>query len=226
MRRIRMWVVLVAACALLAACDGMGKAAEDRITAAMPPGAEVLGDKAKLDALAKALTFDAATIDGEYEARLKIRALECAHGYEPGAFTGEEGIRAALTDKDCFAEADAALRQWLGLRRIGLLLAAPPLRPLPKTAPATIEAAEFITEINFAERAGIAVARMSHRYQVLDIASGEILHEGASEGSPVASISPNGRLLVANNRQDAEVREAKTGETLAVFQRVQAYQFH
>lgn len=220
------WVVLVAASALLAACDGIGKTAEDRITAAVPPGAEILGDKAKLDALAKALAFDGGKIDGEYQARLKVRALECAHGYKPGAFAGEEGIRAALTDKDCFAKADAALRQWLGLRRVGLLLAAPPLRPLPTTAPATIEAAEFITEVNFAERAGIAVAQMSHRYQVLDIAGGKILHEGQSDGSPVVSISPNGRLFIANRREDAEVREAETGETLAVFPSVQAYQFH
>src|SRR5688500_10840192 len=89
---------LLALAVLLAGCDGMGKAAEERITAAVPPGAEVLGDKAKLDALAKTLAFDAGKIDGEYQARLKVRALECAHGYEPGAFTGEAGVRDALAD--------------------------------------------------------------------------------------------------------------------------------
>ncbi|MBF6025373.1 hypothetical protein [Lysobacter niastensis] len=210
----------------LSACGGMGKSAEERIGDAMPPGSEVLAAKARLDALGRQQGVDLRTIETEYQARLTNRVVDCAHGYRPSMFSSSERIRTALTDKDCFTRTDAALHDWIMYRRIGALLSAPPLRPLPKTTPAMIVAADRIQGATFAERAGVAVFELSRRFQVVDIASRATISEGETDGSPPVSVSPNGRLFVAGQGSDAQVRDAATGEALATFTGVRPYQFH
>ncbi len=224
-RGLRTPGVMLVALALLGGCGGLGKSAEDRINAAMPVGSAILVARDNLTALAKAQSQDVKQIDDEYAARMQVRALECGHGYAPGMFTADDGIRARLTDKDCFAKADEQLQEWVGMRRIGLLLAASPLRPLPKTPPAMIVAAEQIGEVAFAQRAGIAVVQSNKQYQVIDIGNGDIIHQGHA-GTVALAPSPNGRLFVVANQYDANVLDAETGAVLATFPAVKSYQFH
>lgn len=219
------WAALCVAFGL-SACGAMGKSAEERIGDAMPPGGEVLAAKARLDALGRQQGMDLLAIESEFQARLARRTADCAHGYRPSMFAGSDTIRASLTDPECFVRADAALREWLAYRRIGALLSAPPLRPLPRTAPAVIAAAGTIQGVSFAERAGIAVFELPRRFQVVDLASGATIIQGDTDGSPPLSVSPNGRLFVVGQGSDAQVRDAATGETLATFPGVRSWQFH
>jgi hypothetical protein len=212
------------ACALaLSACSG--GTAEDRINAALPPGTGLLAARDAVVALDPG--GDAgADFEREYQAQLKVRALKCGHGLAPSAFDSAEAIRAKLGDKDCFVAFDRELGEWLGQRRIGRLLAAPPLRPLPAKAPRLLQADAFITEVAFAERAGIAIVQSSDHYQVLDIATGESLGSGVNDGSPSLSPSPNGRMFVTSHGGVALVRDSETGALLARYPGVHPWEFH
>ncbi|MDQ3038761.1 MAG: hypothetical protein M3R16_03005 [Pseudomonadota bacterium] len=205
----------------------MGASSEDRITAAVPVAAETLAAKQAHDDLAKSLGVDTAGMEAEYRSQLKVRALECAHGYTPSALSGEEDIRKALVDKDCFTQADAALLKWIGLRRIGLLLAAAPLRPIPGKAPAMLLAADYISEISFAERAGVALLQSSKAYHVVDMTTGQAIRTApVQSGSPITSLSPNGRLFVAGSGGAATVHESETGTVLATLPGVSSWQLY
>ncbi len=219
--------MLAIACLIvgLAACGRIGKSAEERITDAMPPGSEVLAAKDKLEALATAQSIDVKAIQDEYASRVQRRASECARGYEPSVFSGTDGIREALTDKDCFATTDVALKNWLAYRRIAILLAAPPLRPIPAGAPAMIMAEDDIRSVDFASQAGIALVHTPKQYQVVDIGSGKTLRKEAINGFIGASVSPNGRVFAINTGEDTDIRESESGEVLATFANVRAYQF-
>ena len=212
--------------AALAGCQRLTGSAEDRIGAAMPVSDAAREAKQAFDALAKRQSADAEKTDNEYRDRLKVRALECAHGYAPSPMAGDEAIREALTDRECFARFDESLVQWIGLRHVGLLLAAPPLRPIPATPASLLVAEDFIQEASFAARAGVAVLQSGQRYQVLDLADGKTIYSGAkSGGGPAGSLSPNGRLLVTAEDRDAVVREAETGKALIRFADVRSYAF-
>ena len=218
----------VACClmAALAGCQRLTGSAEDRIDAARPVSDAAREAKLAFDELAKQQSADIGKTNNEYRDRLKVRALECAHGYTPSAMASDEAIREALTDKACFDQFDESLVQWIGIRHVGLLLAAPPLRAIPAKPASLLVADDFIQEANFAARAGIAVLQSGKRYQVLDVADGKVIHSRAkSSGTPVGSLSPNGRLLVSAEDRDAVVREAETGKALIRFADVHSYAF-
>lgn len=216
----------------LAGCDRLsqiGSSAEDRINRAVPVASGTTDSRQAYDDAAKSLSVDTTAMDAEYFARLKVRALECGHGFAPSVMASDDDIRSALTDKDCFAAADAELQQWIGLRRIGLLLSAPPLRPIPATPPAMLVAPDDIREVSFAERAGVALLQSAKQYSVLDLATGESIRTAdVSNSDPITSLSPNGRLFVGGGvgRGDAAVYESTTGEVLATFPGVRSYQLY
>src|SRR5689334_20320417 len=90
----------VLACAVgLSACSVQSP--EDRINAAMPLGTELLAAKDAVDKLDPD-SEAAAEFERAYQAKLKIRAIECGHGQEPSLFASAESIRAGA-DKACFA---------------------------------------------------------------------------------------------------------------------------
>ncbi|WP_162314242.1 hypothetical protein [Pseudoxanthomonas yeongjuensis] len=197
------------------ACQWFGTP-EDRINAAVPLSERATQAKQAFDAAARAQSFDAGRIDNEFHDRLKMRALECAHGYSPSLLQGEAHIRDQLSDTGCFEKFDRSLAQWIGLRHAGLLLAAPPLRPIPtqKIAPYLV-ASERISEASFARQAGIAVLHTAGQHEVFDLGSGERLRQIAREGrSFVVDISDNGRLLSLNQDQATVVLDLEQGKPL------------
>ena len=204
------------ACLLSTAACQRFSAPEDRINAAVPLGEAATRAKQDFDASARAQSFDAGRIDNEFRDRLKMRALQCAHGYSPSLLQGDAHVRGQLSDTDCFGKFDQSLAQWIGLRHAGLLLAAPPLRPIPtqKIAPYLV-ASERISEGSFARRAGIAVLHTARQHEVFDLGSGERLQQIAREGrSFVVDISDNGRLLSLNQDQTTVVLDLEQGKPL------------
>lgn len=228
---LRVWACIGAVLAM-AGCDRlqqMGSSTEDRINQAVPVASETTASKKAYDEAAKSLAVDAAALEAEFGSRLKVRALECGHGYAPSALASDDDIRAALNDKECFAKADTALQQWIGVRRIGLWLAAPPLRPIPAKPPAMLVGADTIQEVSFAERAGVALLQSAKEYRLLDLATGEAISTATvGNGEPITALSPNGRLFVGGGagRGDAAVYESTTGALLATFPGVRSYQFY
>ena len=218
--------LLVAAALALGGCHP-GQSADDRINAALPPGTEIIAARSALDALIKPQSPDARALDIDYSARLKARALECGHGYRPSAFASVEAIRDALVDKDCFAKSDRNLLEWLAGRRIGLLLSAPPLRPVPATAPDLLIASGPVGEVSFAERAGIALVTSGKHFQAIDMGTGATISAGDSDYLPARNLSPNGRLFVLP-REGAriEVRDTQTGAVLATFDQLENNAFN
>jgi len=123
---------------VLALCLSGCGSPEDRINAAIPVDAEVVTAHEAIAAMAGDQSDAVGKIEEEYRARLKVRALTCAPGYAPSMFTSKGMIRVAAGNASCFADADKVLAKWLALRRIGLMLALPALRELPKTPPALL----------------------------------------------------------------------------------------
>ncbi len=210
------FVALACVLFVTTACHRFTASPEDRINAALPLAAETAEVKRAFDAEAIAQSYDAGRIDNEFRDRLKMRALECAHGYSPSWSDGEESIRAQLTDTACFGRFDQSLAQWVGLRHAGLLLAAPPLRPVPAKPASYLVAGDRISEASFARQAGIAVLHTGKRHEVFDLGSGQRLQEIVRSGrSFVVDISDNGRLLSLNQDQETVVLDLERGKPLA-----------
>lgn len=196
-------------------------APEERINAAIPVAGEVSQARQAFHEQAAAQGFDAARIDAEFDSRLKMRALGCAHGYAPSWLEGEDAVRAQLTDTACFDKADHALAQWIGLRHAGLLLAAPPLRPIPAQPAPYLVAAERISEGSFPRQAGIAVLHTDKAHEVFDLGSGQRLRSIPREGrSFVVDVSDNGRLLSLNQDQASVLVDLERGTALARLEQV------
>lgn len=209
------FVALACVLSVTAACHRFATSPEDRINAAMPLAADTAEAKRAFDTLARAQSYDAARIDNEFRDRLKMRALECAHGYSPAWSEGEESVRAQLSDTACFERFDQSLAQWVGLRHAGLLLAAPPLRPIPAKPAPYLVAEDRIAEGSFARQAGIAVLHTSKRHEVFDLGSGQRLQAILRNGrSFVVDISDNGRLLSLNQDQATVVVDLERGKPL------------
>lgn len=188
---------------------------EDRINAAVPVATEVAEAKKAFDLQAATQSFDVSRLDSAFRDRLKVRALECAHGYSPSWLHDEGKVRAELTDTGCFEKSDQELAQWIGLRHAGLLLAAPPLRPIPEQPAPYLVAGERISEGSFARQAGIAVLHTGKQHELFDLGSGERLQQIRREGRNfVVDISDNGRLLSLNQDQSTVVLDLEHGKPL------------
>jgi hypothetical protein len=212
----------------LSACDRLtGATDEYRINAAVAVSAEAREARQALDELGGRLSVDIGKIANEYRDRLKIRALECAHGYSPSLLDSEEKIRAALTDTECFRRFDESLAQWINTRRIGLLLTAPPLRPIPEQPAANLPADGNIVEASFAAKAGVAILQTKKGFQVLDLGTGATIRSvEQTESGLIGAPSPNGRLLVfATKSGDWVVIEAESGAPLMRFAKIRASRF-
>ena len=198
--------------ALLTGCGS----AEDRINAAMPLGADVLAAKEAFDRTAAAASIDAKSADAEYRARLRMRALECARGFEPSLLDTRDSIRESLGDTRCFTEADAELKTWLSVRRAAWLAAMPPLRAAGKTVPGVIAASDRIESVVPAQAAAVALLQLGDRYELVDLSDGSVIRSGG-ERLAVPSLSPNGRVLAVRKSGAIDVVDAEAGDTLASF---------
>jgi hypothetical protein len=201
--------LLVLAC--LAGCSGTP---EDRINAAVPVARDVDTAHADIAGMAKEHAEAVKAVEDEYRGRLKVRALTCAAGFEPSLFADEESIRADVGNADCFAEQDARLAQWLGLRRVSLLLALPPLRPLPAKPIELVTGEEGMTDVAFARNAGVMAMQWKGHVRVVDLATGDAIHDEDTGFRGGLTLSDNGRVLAVGSEDLVQVRSAETGDVL------------
>jgi len=210
--------LLALTAALLAGCGSV----EDRINKAIPVSKDVEVAKAALDKASQDLSSDRRKeLAAQYQSQLKLRVLECSDGYTPSTFASMETIKDEIGNAECFVSADAKLRQWLGMRRAGLLAAMPPLRPVPAQPPAMLVATDRIQNAAVAEQAGVAVLQVGSRYELMDLTDGKTIHIGdQADGKP--ALSPNGRVIVSADDGEARLQDAETGEPLTTLSDVGA----
>jgi hypothetical protein len=103
-----------------------------------------------------------------------------------------------------------------GLARVAELLKAPPLRPVPESIaelrPPYPCGDNLYLTMQFAPMAGVVYFAGRERYAVLDIATGEVIADGA--GLPLGQLSANGRVMTVPVTGGVELRNTETGEVL------------
>ena len=213
-------IAAVVLSALVSGCNGIGRSSEERINAAHPLAESVAKSRAALLVfLDEKDTREREALEAEMESRLKIRALTCGKGIDPGPFDSDEEIRAGIANPGCFEDYDASLTTWLNHRRIAQLLSAPPLRPVPEKAPRFITAAKNIGITWFADDAGVVMLSSARDLEILDLDTNEAIftESGDASGSwqTSARLSPNGRLFLTGKSGSLSIRDTETGEVLA-----------
>jgi len=217
-------VVLVVAMASVGC--GVGRSVDERINAAVPPPPALVASKTALDALARAQPQVAGELEAAYKARMQERARVCARGYLPSAFASASRIHNDLKDKDCFARVDAELKAWLDARRIGLLLAASPLRAIPSLPPTVYQLGGAIESVDFASNAGVALVQEAGRYEAIDLATGATIARGTAPAGYAHALSSNGRVFALGGSGGVEIRETESGAVLATIPRIGPAEFH
>jgi hypothetical protein len=221
----------VALCAALAGCSmrdvaGLWSTPEARINAAVPLADPVRNNHAwLLEATTGAQKKD---VEARFDSRLKLRALNCAQGYAPSFFASADEIRRKVGGSSCFAEADAELARWTGLLRAGIVLARPPLKPVPRSGPAFVLADGFISGAVFAAAAPVALLDVGpgQTIQVVDIETSRPLLREPAASSKIGQLSPNGRLFTVGDNDRLRIRDSETGAVVAELPLVRWHTFH
>jgi hypothetical protein len=166
-------------------------------------------------------------LESQFDARMKLRALNCAKGYSPNLFTSNKSIKKELDNPTCFVDADQELLKWLGFRRLGLILAMPALKPIPTKPPAFIVADSFISSAKFSSNAGIAFLELREGLQVVDIDSGRSLfREARGTRSPLGGFpAANGQVFATSDGDRLKIRESESGAVVLELPFVRAYSF-
>lgn len=220
------WGVGLLAGLSLAGCDfkqATLMSPEDRITAAFPVSETARSARAVL--LEQADEGQKKELTGEFERRLRLRALLCAKGYAPSWLTSPDDIRKTINDNACFTGVDSDITRWLSLRRLGLILAKPPLRAVPSSPPEFTVADGSIQTTRFASKAAVALVTTSQDLEVLDLSSGKTLLREPRGGSMPVAMSRNGRVFVTGDGSQVKVRESETGTVLLELSGVRGEQF-
>lgn len=220
--------VLLASILLVSGCGDFGKPPEDRINEAYVVAESVTQARQALtESLGDADVKRSEAIDAEMASRLKIRALTCGKGHEPGPLDSSEEIRTTIDNADCFIKYDETLKNWLNHRRIESLLSAPPLRPVPEEPPKFITAASDIGMVWFADAAGVVLLSAAGRLEILDVAENKPIfsetHDASQALQSSARISPNGRLFLTGKQGSLAIRDTQTGAELAEYQDVESF---
>jgi hypothetical protein len=204
---------------LLAAAGQAHAAVEDRINEAMPVSKAVDYARSELLRLA-ADSGNRSQVESELNAKLRVRAIDCAQGYAPGPFTSKEEIAARFGATDCFEHHDDELARWIGWRRVGLMVRMPPLRPIPKVSPPYVIGTDYVQQVKFASNAGVVLLWTNRTLELLDLNNGKrIARVEGMGGDTLGELSPNGRVLTLSMPGGTSLIDVETGESLA---RVQA----
>jgi hypothetical protein len=207
----------------LAGCEFLFLDAEGKINAAVPLPQEVQITKGEL--LSKAPAEQKKKIENEFASKLKLRALTCAKGYSPSRFASIEKVQKDLPDRSCFNEEDANIARWIGMRRVAVMLAEPPLKPLPATAPKFIVGDAFIQGVQFAQQAGVVLLETMQSLQLLELESGKTIFKLPKSDSQMGFLSPNGRLFTSGVIGRVSIRSAETGAVILEVPKARAHNF-
>ncbi|OGB23825.1 MAG: hypothetical protein A3I66_20745 [Burkholderiales bacterium RIFCSPLOWO2_02_FULL_57_36] len=203
-------------------CDVGIFSPEGKINAAIPPASEIT--LAKNDLLAAAPSDQRKSLEQEFSGRLKLRALSCSKGYSPSWLASTEQILKKFPSRTCFNEADADIAKWIGLRRTGILLAMPSLRPIPAAPAKYLIGDGHIQSAVFAEKAGVALFVTQKSLQIIDMELGKPLFEEPKPAGQSGALSPNGRLFTSGADGRVKIRSAETGAVLVELAKLRGHE--
>jgi hypothetical protein len=206
--------------ALLAIPGGCLASVEDRINEAVPLPKSLEYAKGELLRLA-ADSGDRGPVELQINAKLRVRALECAQGYAPGPFTSKEEIAAHFGVSDCFERSDDAFATWIGWRRVGILVKMPAIRPIPNSTPPFVVGSDYIQQVRFASNAGVVLLWTNRSIELIDLNNGKrVSHFEGLGGDVVGELSPNGRVLPTSFPGGTLLIDIESGESLARVQSI------
>lgn len=198
------WVVVIGWAWALVGCERVSEltlSRDGKVTAAYPLPPEVrVAQEGLLNRLANDAN-GAQALKAQIDAQLQIRALTCSAGRDIGRFTSVASVRGMGLDRDCFAKQDQELQRFLGLRTLGLVLAQPPLQPLPQSSGWVAlegQGQGRARAIAPASQAGVAlVVDAEGQARLVSLARGETVSTMSAPrvfGSGGWKLSPNGRI--------------------------------
>ncbi|MGQ3055461.1 MAG: hypothetical protein ACT6S0_27035 [Roseateles sp.] len=219
----RVLVVLVVACAL-SGCDKLTApftASTDRIGKAFPVSEEVQLGMSKLLASVAGDDKETRSLQEQYGRLLQVRALTCTAASGIGRFDTPSDIRKKIQDGSCFREQDAQLVDWVGLRRVSVLLGKPPLYPrvelhARQALPAEKNKGAGTVGIVTSAESNVALLKSgSGTFNAVRLPDGKPIQTFtvANNSRPGFSLSPNGRVLAAPSDTSPGLRliEVETG---------------
>lgn len=218
---------IVAVVCLLVGCASHGVSlseSEKKVNAAFPVIAEVQSAKAAAFELASRAQKN--EIDAQLNTRLRQRALNCAKEYSPPPSASEVEIREKLNNPSCFAAADKEIVAWLALRKTGLILALPPLVPIPAIPPSLILSDTNIQDARFADKAGVALLRTQRETELVDLGTMQRILGLPSSPAKPGPLSPNGRLFITSDAGQLSIRDTLTGTVISEIPSVWPWEFH
>ncbi len=191
-------------------------AVEDRINDAVPLSKAAQYARSQLLELA-AETGHREQLEAELNAKLRVRAIECAAGYTPSPFVSHEEIAAHFSGTDCFERKDEELARWIGWRRVWIMVRMPPLRPVPTVVPRYLVGTDYIQQIRYGSSSGVLLLWTYRTIELLDMSNGKrISHIEGAGGNMPGELSPNGRVLtLPAPGSDMSLVDVETGESLA-----------
>lgn len=222
---VRRYFFTLLCLSLLSGCDVRDRflSTEDRINAAQPPRASTERTLTLLREEAKSNFAISKPVEVGYLSRMRVRAVECSNGFQPGITTTREEIQGKL-NASCLTRRDEELERWAGLLRAGLLSAKGPLRPIPIGFPPSIAMNEAVARASFADDAGIALLELQTEVAMVSLKDSAVLfREKRARNSVYGALSPNGRLFLSGDATKSSVRSTETGEALVDLPDVQAY---
>lgn len=205
---LRLFVVVGVAVCALSGCDRMSAAlmpAVDRINQAFPVAEEAQFAMSKLIGSMDEGDKDAPGLKAQYDRLLQVRALTCTAASGIGRFDTALEIRKKVADATCFREQDAQLTEWVGLRRVSLLLVKPALYPkvelrARQTLPADKDRGAGSVGIVTSAESNVAVVKSgSGTLHAIRLPDGKPIQTFTvvNTGRPGFSLSPNGRVFAA-----------------------------
>jgi hypothetical protein len=195
-------------------------AVEDRINEAMPLPKSLDYAKGQLLRLATEAGVRE-QVESQINAKLRVRALDCAQGYAPSLFTSKDEIAAHFGVNDCFERSDNVLAVWIGWRRVGILVKMPAIRTIPKSTPPFLIGTDYIQQVRFASNAGVVLLWTNRNIELIDLNNGkQVSHLEGLGGDLIGDLSPNGRVLATSAPGGTALIDVESGETLARMQSI------
>lgn len=189
-----------------------------KVNAAYPVSPEVRAAEERLRQLLADNSAGVAELKAQLDARLTLRALNCAKTVSIGRLDSVDSVRKRGLDRRCFQEQDKDLLQFQAVRTVGTMLTGPPLRPLKVTGEIATLPRGHLSHIGFgtfAREAGVAVLRDGPGdAAVVEIPGGKPIVQlpRASMYEHNSRLSPNGRVFAGNaNAQGVAFFDAETG---------------
>lgn len=114
------------------------------------------------------------------------------------------------------------------MRKVGMILAQPPLTPIPSDPPPSITADAKIMPVRFADKAGVALLMTQQEIEIVDLESMKHISRQRDNIKPsmLGSMSPNGRLFITADGDWLNIRDTQTGAVVARIPSVWPWMFH